>query len=307
MPDTSADITYTLENLTDWSRSGPSLAVIGNPVRHSISPQMHNAAIAKLAEKDERFSNWKYFRFEIPAELLIESLPIFREKGFLGLNLTVPHKEIAVPATAEIDPLAKTIGAVNTLQKTENGWKGFNTDGYGLAQGIKISLSKEIAHSDFVLLGAGGAARAAAIQAIHYGCATLTIVNRNQERLGKLVNELRPLAEKSGVELRSLSPQSIDELHSDCLLVNATSLGLKPDDPTPIPESKIPENAYCFDMIYNPPTTKLMEIVRLKGGTTANGLGMLVHQGAKALSIWTGQDAPSEIMQEAAEAALAKH
>lgn len=301
----SADHTYTLEDLRNWQYPGTSLAVLGQPVRHSISPQMHNPAIAELGKQRPELTHWRYFRFEIAPEQLLESLPLFHEKGFHGLNLTVPHKEIAFPAVSQIDPAAQPIGAVNTLRRLEQGWAGYNTDGYGLDQGIRLQLGREISGSDFVLLGAGGAARAAAIQALQSSCKTLTIINRNQERLSKLVSEIQDLADKAQIPLRPLSPQNIDSLPQGCLLVNATSLGLKADDPTPIPEAKLPSNASCFDMIYNPPKTKLMQLISQQGGQAANGLAMLVHQGAKSLSIWTDTDAPAHIMQEAAQNAMA--
>lgn len=303
----SADETYTLEDLRRWNFPGTSLAVLGQPVRHSISPQMHNAAIAQLATSQPELAQWHYFRFEIQPEQLLEALPIFHSKGFAGLNLTVPHKEIAFPAVASIDPAAQPIGAVNTLKRQETGYAGYNTDGYGLAQGIKIQLDREIAGSDFILLGAGGAARAAAIQALQSGCASLTIVNRNQDRLQQLISELAPIASAANIPLQALAPNAIDSLPQNALLVNATSLGLKPEDPTPIPESKIPQNATCFDMIYNPPTTALMKAVIASGGQAGNGLAMLVHQGAKSLSIWTGAEAPADIMQAAANQALQSH
>lgn len=307
MPSYSADETYTLDDLQLWDFPGTSLAVLGQPVRHSISPQMHNAALAKLAETHPELANWRYFRFEIQPEQLLEALPLFHQKGFAGLNLTVPHKEIAFPAVQGIDPAAQPIGAVNTLKRHDSGYAGYNTDGYGLAQGIRIQLGRSIKGSDFVLLGAGGAARAAAIQALQSACARLTIVNRNQDRLSRLISELQPIADQANIPLLGLSPATLDVLPSGCLLVNATSLGLKPDDPTPIPVEKLPDNASCFDMIYNPPSTALMKAVAEKSGQTGNGLAMLVHQGAKSLSIWTATEAPADTMQKAAERALASH
>ena len=301
----SADQTYTIDDLRNWQYPGTSLAVLGQPVRHSISPQMHNAAIAELCKHSPELARWRYFRFEIEPEQLVESLPLFHSKGFLGLNLTVPHKQIAFPALTQIDPAAKPIGAVNTLRRIEAGWFGYNTDGYGLDQGIKRQLEVEIPGSHLVLLGAGGAARAAAIQALQGSCQSLTIINRNQDRLAKLVSEIKPIAEQANTPLRSLDPQYVERLPEGCLLVNATSLGLKTDDPTPIPEEKIPRALHFFDMIYNPPVTPLMQTVSRKGGRSANGLSMLVHQGARSLSIWTGQDAPADVMQTAAEQALA--
>lgn len=295
--------TYTLDDLKNWQFAGTSLAVLGKPVRHSISPQMHNAALAELSKTTPELKHWKYFRFEIDPEDLTASLPLFFEKGFIGLNLTVPHKEIAFHFLDDIASSAKPIGAVNTLFRNETGYTGYNTDGYGLAKGIEIELGRTLSVSHIALLGAGGAARAAAIEAINSSCGSLTIVNRNQERLAKLISEIAPLAHQSQIPLRAISPQQSDTLPKSCILVNATSLGLKASDPTPIPPENIPDEAACFDMIYNPPVTSLMKAVQAKGLRTANGLAMLVHQGAKSLEIWTGKTAPAATMQEAAETA----
>lgn len=299
--------TYTIEDLKNWQFEGTSLAVLGKPVRHSISPQMHNAALQELAKTTPELGNWKYFRFEIDPEALTTSLPLFLEKGFIGLNLTVPHKEIAFRFLENIAPSAQEIGAVNTLVRVGNSYTGYNTDGYGLAKGIEIELKQTLRGSQIALLGAGGAARAAALQAIEAGCSSLTIVNRNQERLAKLISEIAPLARDSDIPVRAISPSQADTLPNPCILVNATSLGLKANDPTPIPPQCIPSEASCFDMIYNPPVTSLMKAVRDKGLPAANGLAMLVHQGAKSLEIWSGKAAPSECMQAAAEAAMQAH
>lgn len=300
----AADQTFTLEDLHNWQYPGTSLAVLGQPVRHSISPQMHNAALERLTLQRPDLANWRYFRFEIQPEQLLEAFPLFHSKNFVGLNLTVPHKEIAFPAVESVSPSALPIGAVNTLKRLEKGYAGYNTDGYGLAQGIAIELGRGIEGSDFVLLGAGGAARAAAIQALQSRCATLTIINRNQDRLRQLVSEISPIANEACIPLYALSPQNISALPEGCLLVNATSLGLKPGDPSPIPEDKLPINVSCFDMIYNPPRTALMDAIAKNGGRAANGLAMLVHQGAQSLEIWTGSPAPAELMQAAAKSAL---
>lgn len=300
----AADETYTFDDLLNWQFPGTSLAVLGKPVRHSISPQMHNAALAELAKTDNTYADWKYFRFEIDPERLTESLPVFYEKGFHGLNLTVPHKEIAFSYLDRIAPEAQSIGAVNTLLRTPDGYTGYNTDGYGLSRGIEIELGTQITGSPIVLLGAGGAARAAAIQAIESRCASLAIVNRNQERLARLISEIAPLARQAKIPLQAIAPQDANELPKRCILVNATSLGLKASDPTPIPPESIPAEAACFDMIYNPPETTLMKAVRAQGNRAGNGLAMLVHQGAKSLEIWTNTPPPADIMQTAATRAM---
>lgn len=305
MLDPSPAETYDLDDLASWNYGGASLAVVGYPARHSISPQMHNAALAALSATQPQLRAWRYLRFEIPPERLLEALPIFHAKGFHGLNLTLPHKEIAAPAVAAIDPQAKEIGAVNTLLRLERGYKGHNTDGYGLSQGIAAELDRSLAASDVVLLGAGGAGRAAAIQCLREGCRSLLVVNRNPERLRRLLGELEPLAQQLGAALSGRAPDDVGaRIPGGALVINATSLGLKPDDALPLDAALLPSDAALFDMIYNPPETRLMRAARARGCRVANGLAMLVAQGARSLEIWTGAPAPVSVMREAANRAL---
>ena len=298
------DHTYTLSDLDDWAFAGVSLAVLGHPVQHSVSPQMHNAAIAALAPSNPKLANWKYFKFDVNAKDLPTALPRFHEKGFHGLNLTVPHKEIAFGIIEQVEENARQVGAVNTLLRSSSGYEGYNTDGYGLSEGAKRSLGQAIGDSNIVLLGAGGAARAAAMQCLAESCNTLTIINRNQERLQKLVADISDYAQSKNVPLASHPPSQDFKLPPKALIINATSLGLKSDDPSPLLSRDIPDGSGCFDMIYNPSTTKLMEWVASNGGHLANGLSMLVHQGAKSLEIWSGVAVPPEIMMQAATNAL---
>src|SRR5687767_9951246 len=140
----------TLQHLETWSRAGTSLAVLGHPIKHSISPAMHNAALAELATHDSRFADWEYFRFDIHPDSLPHALEVLHAKKFLGVNLTVPHKIIAFGRLAEIDPAARPVGAVNTLRWSERGWHGFNTDGYGLATAVHESLGAQLAGANVI-------------------------------------------------------------------------------------------------------------------------------------------------------------
>ena len=298
--------TYTLDDLDRWDRSSPSLAVLGFPVRHSISPAMHNAAIERLNEPSRRFDGWKYFRFETRPEDLVAALPKFYEKGFFGLNLTVPHKEVVLPALDRIAPEAKEIGAVNTLKRAGHGYEGFNTDGYGLEQGIRLELNRAFEDSHTYILGAGGAGRAAAVQALRSSCRSLTLVNRNQERLANLLSVIAPIARERSIPISGHAPGDSElEFASGALVINATSLGLKPDDALPVPERLLNGDLTLYDMIYNPTRTKLMSAVSNAGGTVANGLSMLVHQGVRALEIWTDTPIEATVMDSAARDALA--
>ncbi|MBC7367518.1 MAG: shikimate dehydrogenase, partial [Undibacterium sp.] len=149
----------TLADLDGWTFPGTALAVLGYPIKHSISPAMHNAALAAFAPTDARFADWRYFRFEVQPDDLPRGLELFHAKNFHGLNLTVPHKVIAFDRIAATDPAARPIGAVNTLLRKSEGWRGYNTDGYGLAAAIREILGLDLAGAHVILLGAGGAAR----------------------------------------------------------------------------------------------------------------------------------------------------
>jgi len=296
-----------LSDLAAWSRAGTSLAVLGHPIKHSISPPMHNAALAELARGDRRFADWEAFRFDIPPDDLPRALELLAAKRFHGVNLTVPHKIIAFDRVASVDAAARPVGAVNTLRWSERGWLGFNTDGYGLASAVRETLGCELAGSPVILLGAGGAARGAAVECLQRGCASLAIANRTPENLRTLLDTLAPLA--GGIPLRGFSPAvPPSDLPPDALVINATSAGLRESDPPPVELSALPRPAAVYDMIYNPPRTPLLRTAEALGLRCANGLSMLVHQGAKALEIWSGVPAErtAPTMAAAARAALGR-
>jgi len=299
----------TLADLDDWAFTGTALAVLGHPIKHSISPAMHNAALASLAATDARFADWRYFRFEVHPDDLPRALELFRAKNFHGLNLTVPHKVLAVDRVSAIDPAARSIGAVNTLLHTPTGWRGHNTDGYGLAAAIRETLNLDLAGAHVILLGAGGAARGAAVECLQRRCASLWIANRTQETLDRMIAALPVAASASEwtPPVRSFSLSSPPpDLPANAIVINATSAGLRLTDDLPIDLATLPRPAAVFDIIYNPPQTALLARADTLGLPHANGLAMLVHQGAKALEIWTGVPAATTapIMATAARAAL---
>ncbi|MGH7995156.1 MAG: shikimate dehydrogenase family protein [Opitutaceae bacterium] len=281
------DLVLTLADLRAASFPGTELAVLGFPVAHSLSPRMHNAALAHLAEADPRFASWHYSRFEVAPGDLPEALDLLARRGFRGVNLTVPHKVAVVGLVAEIDPQARKAGAVNTLLAGARGWKGFNTDGYGLNSAVAEAFGAGLAGRPIVLLGAGGAARGAAVECLLAGCASLAIGNRTVERRDALLALLHPLA--GAAALSSFDPgRANPPVPAGALVVNATSLGLKPTDQAPLALASIPRPKAVFDMIYNPPETALIREAKALGVPASSGLGMLAHQGAKALEIWTG-------------------
>jgi shikimate dehydrogenase len=260
---------------------------------------MHNAALGAMPG----FEDWRYFPFDVPPADLAAALDIMVSYDFKGINLTVPHKVLAVDMVSSIDPAAEEAGAVNTLLLEGSGWRGFNTDGYGLATGMREDLAIGLEGTPVVLLGAGGAARGAAAECLRQGCAGLWIANRTRSNLESLLGHLAPLAGK--IPLRVLDPGSPAQgLAKGAVVINATSAGLHRDDPAPADLANFPGIAAVYDMIYNPPVTSLLRQARALGLPSANGIGMLVHQGAKALEIWTG--APAAESAPAMRAAAAK-
>lgn len=302
----------SLSDLTAWPRPGTHLAVLGHPIKHSISPPMHNAALAELAKADPQFADWKYHRFEVHPDELPSALERLLAAGFLGINLTVPHKIIAFNEVSTSESAA-LIGAVNTLVNEDGAWWGHNTDGYGLRLSILNDLGLMLAGADVLLLGAGGAARGAAVECLQRGVRSLRIVNRTAATRDALLAQLAPLA--GGIPLSGLAPTDLPgNLPPGLLVINATSAGLKPTDAPPIDLASLPRPRAVFDMIYNPAETTLLAQARALDIPAANGLGMLVHQGARSLQHWikaaTGRaDAPipTDVMRAAAEASLAAH
>jgi shikimate dehydrogenase len=299
---TAPEPIHTLADLEQWSFAGTALAVIGRPIAHSLSPAMHNAALAQLTKTQPRFCDWHYFKFDIAPETLPWALTLFHQKKFYGLNLTVPHKALVIDQLESSDDFVRAAGAANTLTATPTGWRGANTDGFGLAAALQQDLRVTLTGAPIILLGAGGAARAAAAESLRQGCASLWIGNRTSATLGKLLTELvRPdqLIPVRGFDLAA--PPAT--LPAGAVVINATSLGLAPSDPAPINLHKIPRPAAVFDMIYRPPQTALLRQAAELGLAHTNGLAMLVHQGARALELWTQGAVPTTTMQAALSAA----
>jgi len=294
---------HLIADLEQWSYAGTALAVVGQPVAHSLSPEMHNAALAELARTRPEFAQWRYFKFEIAAPELERALKLFHRHRFQGLNLTVPHKALVVDHLNSKDPFVQAAGAANTLKNNGDWWRGFNTDGIGLTAALREDLGVELAGAQVVLLGAGGAARGAAIECLRVRCASLWIGNRTRASLDELLESLQPFA--AGTELHGFEiGNPPGSLPPGSIVINATSLGLATGDAAPLDLKKIPPPACVYDMIYRPPQTALLRQAAGLGIRNANGLSMLVHQGAKSLELWTGATAPVDVMRQAARAAL---
>lgn len=271
----------------------PYFAVFGKPIAHSLSPVMQNAALAEIAKTDDDFRGSKYFAFEVAPENLADALDALYEKNFCGINLTIPHKEVVMKIIRDFDPPAAKTGACNTLLKIPRGWKGFNTDGFGLITAIETSLGRKVVGANVVIIGAGGAARAAAFALSAHGCASLALVNRSAERLEKLAADLRG----AGYGCTTHRLGEVFDSPDAPVIVNATSLGLKEGDGACVDFSMFPTDGVFFDMPYaKGRITASVAAARERGMRACDGLPMLAWQGAKSLSIWTGKPLLGELM-----------
>lgn len=265
--------------------------VLGYPVRHSLSPVMHNAAFRALG------LNWVYLAFEVPPERLAQAVAGMRGLGIRGLNLTIPHKEAVAPLLDGLTEAAQQIGAVNTLFWEGDRLLGDNTDAEGFVQALR-EAGVEPAGQTVLILGAGGAARAVAYALNRLHC-RLLIANRTLARAEALAAEFGATALPMTLEaLRPLLP------HVDGV-VNSTALGMAPhaDTSPPVAWDALPDTAWACDLVYRPLHTRFLQAARERGLRTVDGLGMLVHQGALAFERWTGERAPVAVMRQAAERA----
>jgi len=270
-------------------------AVLGHPVKHSASPAMQNAGIAKLK------LNWCYLACDVHPENLREAIEGARAMKFIGLNLTVPHKLLALEMMDELDASARTWGAVNTIHFEARGNKvraiGFNTDADAITRSLREDLGVKLRGARVLLLGAGGAGRTAALKLASEKVVELFLVNRTKSKAVAVAREIH--RRFPNVKTTVGYPKGDVDL-----LLNATSLGLKAGDLLPFDAKSfsLRQARAVYDMIYRPPATGLLCAAKAAGCKTANGLGMLLHQGAKALEIWSGKRAPVEVMRRALEA-----
>ena len=300
------------ERLHPISANTRCCAVYGSPVRHSASPTMQNAGIHALG------LDWRYLACEVRAEDLQKAIVGAQTMHFIGLNLTVPHKLLAMNMIDVLDESASEWGAVNTIRfegrNEDDNWQpihtfgatpaklrshGFNTDADAITQSLREDFGMEARGKTIFLLGAGGAGRVAALKLASAGAKSLHLINRT-------TNKSEAIAEEIQLRFPSVKVSTDIPKNEVDLIINATSLGLKNDDPLPLESStfKLKNTQAAFDMIYQPAETPFLAAAREAGCRTANGLGMLLHQGASALEIWSGQSAPLNIMRAALKEAI---
>ena len=268
--------------------------LIGHPIIHSVSPQMHNAAFKFLK------LSYIYLAFDVLDEKLGEAVRGLASLGARGFNVTIPHKVSVIRFLDYLDSSAEKAGAVNTVVIREGELVGYNTDVNGVREVLKRTGGIEGERA--LIIGAGGAARAVGVALIECGFRDILIANRTPERGRELAERLRELGANSGyIEFRKLESY-IGETR---LIVNTTPIGMWPNiDESPVREEKINEKMVVLDLVYNPAETRLLKEARLRGAVTLSGLEVLVEQGAAAFKLWTGVEAPREVMMKAAEEAL---
>tara|TARA_B100000579_G_scaffold414316_1_gene407822 strand:+ start:1918 stop:2763 length:846 start_codon:yes stop_codon:yes gene_type:complete len=260
--------------------------LIGDPVEHSFSPTMMNAAFSSL-NLDAR-----YLAFRVKVEGISEAVSGIRALNLAGVNITVPHKSSVIPYLDEVTPLAKKIGAVNTISNINGHLKGTNTDLSGFIRSLK-TLNFSPKNKTIAILGSGGSARSLIAGLADFGALRVIINNRTTDRAKKLVSEFSKYFPKTNFEEVSL--QSIHETPLD-LLVNTTTVGMFSSD-LPIDLKKCQKISLLVDIIYSPIQTSLLKQAEELGINAVNGIGMLLYQGCEAFSFWTGKQAPEEVMR----------
>ncbi len=273
--------------------------IIGDPIEHTISPAMHNAAFKELG------IDYLYVPFRVKKEKLGRAVEGMRALNIRGLNVTIPHKVAIIPFLDKLDPLVEKIGAVNTVVNDEGALIGYNTDATGFLKAL-LERGVEPEGKNMVILGAGGASRAISFIITERG-ANLVILNRQLELdwAEDIARRIFQVFEKE-VKALELSEKNLAMvLERADILINATSVGMSPNiDGTPVPTKLLKPGLIVFDIVYNPIKTRLMRESEITGAQTIGGLDMLVWQGAIAFERWTGQKAPIDLMKREAIKAL---
>jgi len=266
--------------------------VIGDPIEHTMSPVMHNAAFKELG------LDYLYVSFRVRKEELGKAVESIRALNIRGLNVTTPHKVAIIPFLDELDPLVERIGAVNTIVNDDGVLTGYNTDATGFLQAL-LDKGVKPERKNTVILGAGGASRAISFILAERGT-HLVILNRLleldwAEELAQRISQVF----KKEVRALELNEKNLEMmLEGADILINATSVGMSPDvDETPVPARLLKPALIVFDIVYNPIQTRLLKEAEAAGAQTIGGLDMLVWQGAIAFEKWTGRKAPLDLMR----------
>lgn len=266
--------------------------IIGNPVEHSLSPLMHNAAFKYLG------LDYIYVPFLVAEDALEDAIMGSKSLNIKGLNVTIPHKTEVIRYLDSVDKIAELIGAVNTIKFDGNQAKGFNTDGIGAVKAIEEVSG--VKNKKVIILGAGGAARAIAFQILLEGAGSIVIANRTPENA---LNLQKDIIEKLNLDVKTVDfGKGLEsELLNADILINTTPIGMYPhtDDEPPVRSQMMHENLIVNDIVYNPLKTGLLREAEKCGAKTVSGIKMLIYQGVEAFKIWTGIYPPVSIFENA--------
>ncbi len=270
------------------------LAVFGDPIAHSASPPMHNAALR------ERNHQLQYVRILVRPEELPEALRNLSSAEFIGASLTIPHKQAALPFMDQVSREAQLMGAINTVSVRDGKLHGYNTDGPGLSAAILEEFGIPLKERRVLILGgAGGAGRAITVQCALEGSPSVIITNRNKEKGDLLAQEIQEHLDFPISSIPMTAESLGHAMKSVDLIVNATPLGMKAGDPSPLPEGLLTKDHLVYDTVYSGGETALQKQARSAGARCAGGFSMLLHQGALQNSLWFGEAAPLETMRKA--------
>lgn len=261
--------------------------ILGYPVEHTLSPLMHNAAFDHLG------LDFVYLAFSVPSDELAQAVKAIRVLGMAGVNVTIPHKEKVIPFLDKTTPRAQAIGAVNTIVNTNGILIGENTDGQGFLRSLKEENNVFPKNKNVFLLGTGGAGRALSVTLLQEGIKKLylfDVIEKKAETLAKDLNDPRVIVVNAKDTKKFISTAHI--------VINASPVGMKSGDPCVIEPSFLHKDLFVYDVVYNQATCLLREAKKRKI-KCANGLGMLIHQGAIAFELWTGKKAPLSVMKKA--------
>lgn len=273
------------------------LGIIGYPIGHTFSPLMHNTAIKHLG------LDYIYLPFEVKKENMALAIGGLKGLGINGINVTIPHKESVISYLDNLDDNARFIGAVNTIKLEDGRLKGYNTDGLGFLKSLKIDAQENAKGKNIIILGAGGAARAIAIQMALEEANSIIIANRTGERGEELAVHINAKCKMQNVKCKvkaiSLRDNSLVEYFKKAdIIINTTSVGMI-DSNTPLfPYNYISDRHLVCDIVYKPIETKLLKEASVRGARFLNGLGMLIYQGSLSFKIWTGHEMPVEIVKK---------
>jgi shikimate dehydrogenase len=288
---------YSIDDLRHWPAEQPPLrlAVLGDPVAHSASPPMHNAALAECG------IDARYTRLHIRADELAEAFRLLPAQGFIGVNCTIPHKFAALALVDRVDEHARRIGVVNTVVVEDGKLAGYNTDGPGLVLAVRAELGVELREMRVMVLGAGGGAgRAIVMQCAIEGCPRIALINRTLDKLHGLRAELEMFFPADRLAIDGFDGGALKaQLAQTDLIINCTSLGMKLAEPSPIPAELLTANHLLYDTIYTAARTPLLLAGDAVGARGANGLSMLLHQGALSFEIWFQRAVPIDVMRAA--------